>query len=56
MVNRMESYIIFHLITFISILIILTFTIFFIYIRNLDNDCKKFIQVKKVFKICNIND
>ena len=56
MVSRMKFYIIVHFISFIAILMLLTFVIFFIYIRNVNNDCKKFIQVKKVFKVCNTNE
>ena len=56
MVSRMESYIIVHFICFIAILIFLTFVIFFIYLRNVNNDCEKFIKIKKVFKVCNANE
>jgi hypothetical protein len=40
--------IIFFLLLFILIIIILV-----IYIRNVNNDCKKFIQIRKVFKVYN---
>ena len=34
----------------------LIFSIFFTFTRNINNDCKNFIQMKKIFKVCNIND
>ena len=43
-------------ILFFLLLIILIIIIFVIYIRNVNNDCKKFIQIRKVFKVCNLNE
>ena len=34
----------------------LIFSIFFTFTRNINNDCKNFMQMKKIFKVCNIND
>ena len=35
------------------LLLSLIFISFFLYIRNINNDCKKFIHIKKIFKVCN---
>jgi hypothetical protein len=29
------------------------FVIFFVYVRNINNDCNKFINIRKIFKVCN---
>ena len=36
----------------ISILIIITF---FVHVRNMNNDIKKFVHIRKIFKVCNLN-
>jgi hypothetical protein len=41
---------------YISILVFLIISIFFIFIRNVNNDSKKLIKIRKVFKVCNINE
>ena len=41
---------------FFSLLILLIIIIASIYIRNVNNDCKKFILIRKVFKVCNLNE
>ena len=56
MVNTMKTYIIFNIILFLTILIIFILIIIFIYIRNVNNDSKKFINAKKVFRVCNISE
>ena len=43
-------------IIFFFLLSFLLLIIFVIYIRNINNDCRKFLQIKKVFKICNLNE
>jgi hypothetical protein len=43
-------------ILFFLLLIILIIIIFVIYIRNVNKDCKKFIQIRKVLKVCNLNE
>ena len=48
--------IIFTMELFLIALIIIIFIIYFVYIRNINNDCKKFIRIKKVFKICKVNE
>ena len=53
---KIRKYLIISFTSFILILIILVIDILFIYIRNVDNDCKKFILIQKVFKICNTNE
>ena len=40
---------------FLLLLILLIVVIFFIYLRNVQKDCKKFLQVKNVFKVCSAN-
>ena len=54
--NEIEKQIIITILSFLLVLIILIVSILFIYIRNVNNDCKKFILIKKVFKVCNINE
>ena len=56
MMSRIEYNIIINIILFIVTLIIVVFILFFVYIKNVSNDCKKFINTKKVFKVCNINE
>ena len=36
-------------------IIFLIFITFYIYVRNVNNECKKFIQIRKIFKVCNTN-
>ena len=31
-------------------------SVYFIFSRNLDKDCQNFIQMRKIFKVCNINE
>ena len=37
------------------IIFILIFISFFVYVKNVNNNCKKIIHIKKIFKICNLN-
>ena len=41
---------------YISIQAFLIFSIFFIFIRNVNKDSKKLIKIRKIFKVCNINE
>ena len=41
---------------YIIMLIILNIILYFVYFRNINRDFNKFIQVKKVFKVCNTSD
>ena len=43
-------------IIFLVAFIHLVASVFFIFRRNLDKDCQNFIQMRKIFKICNINE
>ena len=43
-------------IIFLIAFIHLVTSVFFIFRRNLDKDCQNFIQMRKIFKICNINE
>ena len=56
MMKRMGNNIIITALIYISFLIVLIFSLFFVYFKNINNDYNKFIQVKKVFKVCNINE
>ena len=56
MMNILWSKVISTSIAFFSLLIVLIIIIIAIYIRNVNNDCKKFIQIRKVFKVCNLNE
>ena len=54
--KRLHYFIISHFLFFISFLIMIILAIIFIYVKNVNNDCKQFIQIKKVFKVCNTNE
>ena len=41
---------------YIFILVFLVISIFFIFIRNVNKDSKKLIKIKKIFKLCSINE
>ena len=56
MMKKMGNNIIITALIYLVMLIILTFVIYFVYLRNINNDFKKFIQVKKVFKVCNTKE
>ena len=56
MMNKMGNNINRFGLIFLFMLLLLVFIIFFVYLRNINNDCKKFIQLRKVFKICNNNE
>ena len=56
MMSRIEYNIMINIFLFIIALIIIVLILFFVYIKNVSNDCKKFINTKKVFKVCNINE
>ena len=43
-------------IIFLSMFFFLIFIIYFVYVRNVNKDTIHFIYIKKVFKICNINE
>jgi len=56
MMKKMGKNIIITSLIYLIMLIILAFVIYFVYLRNINSDFKKFIQVKKVFKVCNTNE
>ena len=56
MMERMGNNIISTAFIYIIMLIILSIVLYFIYLRNINKDFAKFIQVKKVFKVCNTNE
>jgi len=41
---------------YIFVLAFLIFSIFLVFIRNINNNSKQLIKIKKVFKVCNINE
>ena len=53
MVNKTKYYIIITNIIEYPLIISLIFIVFFVYVRNIDSDCKKFIHIRKIFKVCN---
>ena len=56
MMKRMGNNIIITALIYITSLIILIFILFFVYFININSDYNEFIQVKKVFNVCNINE
>ena len=53
MLNETKYYIIITNIIEYPLIISLIFIVFFVYVRNIDTDCKKFIHIRKIFKVCN---
>ena len=51
MVNKMKTIINVSFIILLLLVIILIFLTFFIFIRNIKNDCKNFIHIRKLFQI-----
>jgi hypothetical protein len=41
---------------FLALLIISIFIIYIVFIQNINNDSIKFIHIRKIFKICNLNE
>jgi hypothetical protein len=56
MTNKMKTDINVSLAIILIIVIILIFLTFFIYIRNIKNDCKNFIHIRKLFRVYNSNE
>ena len=56
MMERMNNNIIGSGIIFFSFVLLFLFVVIFVYIKNVNIDYKKFLQVKKIFKVCNTND
>jgi hypothetical protein len=54
--NKMKTKSNVSLVIEVILLIILLFITFFIYIRNIKNDCKNFIQIRKLFRVRNSNE
>ena len=44
------------IISFLLMLIFVMIIIFIVYIRNINKDSKKFIRIRKVFKLCKVNE
>ena len=53
---KMKDNIIITMIILIILLIFFIFFTFFIYLRNVNNDSQRFIQIKNILKVCNINE
>ena len=43
-------------IIFVIAFIHLISSIYFSFTRNVDNECRTFVQMKKIFRVCNINE
>ena len=56
MEKQLKDKIIITAIIFIILLLCIVFLTNFIYIKNVNKECKKFIQIRKIFKVCNINE
>ena len=56
MSDKMRDNIIITMIILIILLIFFIFFTFFIYLRNVNNDSQRFIQIKNILKVCNINE
>jgi len=56
MMTRIKNNIIMTGTLYSSILVFLIISIIFIFIRNVNNDSKQLIKIRKVFKVCNINE
>ena len=41
---------------FFIVLFIIVFIIYYVYIRNINYDCKKFMRIKKIFRVCKVNE
>ena len=55
MMNKIGNYIVITNLISFPLVISLIFIIFFIYVKNVNNDCKKFIHIRKIFRVCNNN-
>ena len=56
MTNKMKIDINVCLVIVLLLVIILIFLTFFTYIRNIKNDCKDFIHIRKLFRVYNSNE
>ena len=54
--EQFHSNMIISMILYLIALIIIIIIIYIVYIQNINNDCKKFARIKKVFKICKIDE
>ena len=54
--EQLHINVIISMIIYVIALIIIIIIIYIVYIRNINNDCKKFARIKKVFKICKIDE
>jgi hypothetical protein len=55
MISKIGDFILITNLISFPIVICLIFTIFFVYVKNVNNDCKKFIHIRKIFRVCNTN-
>ena len=56
MVNEINSKLDIMGIIFLIAFIQLVISVFAIFSRNMDKDCQNFIQMRKIFKVCNLNE
>ena len=55
MISKIGQNLIATYLSFFSLIVLLSFIIFFVYIKNINKDSKKFNEAKKVFKVHNLN-
>ena len=56
LVDNLKKHIDYMGIIFLVAFVQLIISVFLIFHRNMDKDCQSFIQMRKIFKICNINE
>ena len=56
LVDNLKKHIDYMGIIFLVAFVQLIISVFLIFHRNMDKDCQRFIQMRKIFKICNINE
>ena len=56
MTNKIFNNIIISMTLYLIALIFIISTIFIVYIRNINNECKKFLRVIKIFQICKLDE
>ena len=55
MMNQIWFYLILTNVIVYPLILILIIITFFVHVRNMNNDIKKFVHIRKIFKVCNLN-
>ena len=55
MMKQIWSYLILTNVIVYPLILILIIITFFVHVRNMNNDIKKFVHIRKIFKVCNLN-